>query len=79
MIGLALVTFVTVFAAGLKSTVAHVIDENFAGGLVIQNSNGLSPIPAGAAVAARKVPGVRSVATVRSAEAKLLGGAPRRG
>jgi putative ABC transport system permease protein len=73
MIGLALVTFVTVFSAGLKSSVAQVIDENFAGGLVIQNSDGFSPIPAGAAVAARKVPGVELVATIRSVEAKLLG------
>ncbi len=47
MIGLALVAFVTVFAAGLKSSVAQVVDENFAGGLVIQNTNGFSPIPNG--------------------------------
>jgi putative ABC transport system permease protein len=73
MIGLALVAFVTVFAAGLKSSVAQVVDENFAGGLVIQNTNGFSPIPNGAAVAARKVPGVETVATVRSAQAKLAG------
>jgi putative ABC transport system permease protein len=73
MIGLALVTFVTVFAAGLKSSVASVVDENFAGGLVIQNSNGFSPIPNGAATAARKVPGVDLVATIRSAQAKLVG------
>ena len=73
MIGLALVTFVTVFAAGLKSSVAKVVDENFDGGLVIQNSDGFSPIPAGAAIAARKVPGVDLVATIRSTEAKLLG------
>lgn len=73
MIGLALVTFVTVFSAGLKSSVAQVIDENFEGGLVIQNTDGFSPIPAGAAVAARKVPGVDLVATIRSTEAKLLG------
>jgi putative ABC transport system permease protein len=73
MIGLALVAFVTVFAAGLKSSVAQVIDENFAGGLVIQNTDGFSPIPAGAAVAARKVPGVQLVATIRTTEAKLLG------
>jgi putative ABC transport system permease protein len=74
MIGLALVTFVTVFAAGLKSTVAQVVDENFAGGLVIQNSDGFSPIPAGAARAARRVPGVEAVATIRSAKAKLIEG-----
>ncbi|HEX6688552.1 MAG TPA: FtsX-like permease family protein [Solirubrobacterales bacterium] len=73
MIGLALVTFVTVFAAGLKSSVAQVIDENFAGGLVIQNTDGFSPIPGGAASAARKVPGVKLVATIRATEAELLG------
>jgi putative ABC transport system permease protein len=71
MIALALVTFITVFAAGLKSSVAQVIDENFAGGLVIENSDGFSPIPAGAAFAAAKVPGVKSVATLRSAEARI--------
>jgi putative ABC transport system permease protein len=72
MIGLALVAFVTVFAAGIKSTVAQVVDENFAGGLVIQNTDGFSPIPNGTAVAARKVPGVATVATVRSSQAKLV-------
>jgi putative ABC transport system permease protein len=73
MISLALVTFVTVFASGLKSSVAQVIEENFSGGLVIENSDGFSPIPAGAAVAAAKVPGVKGVATIRGAEAKLVG------
>jgi len=73
MIGLALVAFVTVFAAGLKSSVAQVIDENFEGGLVIQNTDGFSPIPAGAAAAARRVPGVELVATIRATEAGLLG------
>jgi putative ABC transport system permease protein len=74
MIGLALVAFVTVFAAGLKSSVAQVVDENFAGGLIIQNSDGFSPIPNGTATAARKVPGVELVATIRSAQAKVLAG-----
>jgi putative ABC transport system permease protein len=74
MIGLTVVAFVTVFAAGLKSSVAQVVDENFAGGLVIQNSDGFSPIPAGAAIAARQVPGVATVATVRQEQAKLLPG-----
>jgi putative ABC transport system permease protein len=73
MIALALVTFITVFASGLKSSVAKVIDENFAGGLVIENSDGFSPIPAGAALAAAKVPGVKGVATIRGAEAKVVG------
>jgi putative ABC transport system permease protein len=74
MIGLTVVAFVTVFAAGLKSSVAQVIDENFAGGIAIQNSDGFSPIPAGAARAARGVPGVSAVATIRAEQAKLLPG-----
>lgn len=72
MIGVALVAFVAVFAAGLKSTVAQVVDENFAGGLIVQNSDGFSPIPNGAAKAAEKVPGVEFVATIRGAEAKVV-------
>jgi len=72
MIGVTLVAFVTVFAAGLKSTVAQVVDENFAGGLVIQNTDGFSPIPNATAAAAEKVPGVELVATIRGAEAKVL-------
>jgi len=77
MIGVTLVAFVTVFAAGLKSTVAQVVDENFAGGLVIQNTDGFSPIPNGTAKAAEQVPGVALVATIRGAEAKLIeGGRP---
>jgi len=74
MIGVTLVAFVTVFAAGLKSTVAQVVDENFAGGLVIQNTDGFSPIPNGTAKAAERVPGVELVATIRGAEAKVLEG-----
>jgi len=77
MIGVTLVAFVTVFAAGIKSTVAQVVDENFAGGLVIQNTDGFSPIPNATARAAEKVPGVELVASIRGAEAKLLeGGRP---
>ena len=38
---------------------------------MIQNTDGFSPIPDGAAAAARKVPGVELVATIRSAQAKL--------
>jgi len=74
MIGVALVAFVAVFAAGLKSTVAQVVDENFSGGLVIQNTDGFSPIPAGIVGAAEKVPGVESVQSISSSKAQFLGG-----
>jgi putative ABC transport system permease protein len=73
MIGLALVTFVTIFAAGLKGSIASAVDRNFQGELVIQNSDGFSPIPAGAAARARTVPGVGTVSTLRSTEAEIYG------
>ncbi len=74
MIGLAVVAFVTVFAAGIKSSIATAVDESFQGELVLQNSDGFSPISPRAADAARQVPGVELVSTVRAAQAKLLDG-----
>jgi len=80
MIGLAVVAFVTVFAAGIKSSIATAVDDSFQGDLVIQNSDGFSPISPNAATAAERVPGVAFVSTLRAAQAKLLngdGGKPR--
>ena len=74
MIGLAVVAFVTVFADGIKSSISSAIDDNFQGELVIQNSDGFSPISPRAATVARKVDGVEMVATLRSTQAKLVGG-----
>ncbi len=73
MIGLALVSFVTVFAAGLKASIATAIDQNFNGQLVLQNSNGFDPIPSAAATAVTKVPGVQTVSTLRSTQVKVAG------
>jgi putative ABC transport system permease protein len=74
MIGLAVVAFVTVFAAGIKSSIATAVDESFQGELVLQNSDGFSPISPRAASLARQVPGVELVSTLRTAQAKLLDG-----
>ncbi|HEY5815903.1 MAG TPA: FtsX-like permease family protein [Solirubrobacterales bacterium] len=74
MIGLAVVAFVTVFAAGIKSSIATAVDESFQGELVLQNSDGFSPISPRAAGAARQVPGVELVSAMRIAQAKLLDG-----
>jgi putative ABC transport system permease protein len=73
MIGLALVVFVTIFAAGLKASIANAIDSNFQGQLEIQNTNGFGPIPAAAAAAVRKVPGVGVVSTLRTAQVTVDG------
>ena len=79
MIGLAVVAFVTVFAAGIKSSIATAVDESFQGELVIQNSDGFSPISPRIIPAASQVPGVELVSSLRSAQAKLLedGSKPR--
>jgi putative ABC transport system permease protein len=79
MIGLALVSFVTVFAAGLKASIADAIENNFQGELEIQNTNGYDPIPSAAAAAVRKVPGVQTVSTLQATQVKIdgVGGKPR--
>jgi putative ABC transport system permease protein len=74
MIGLAVVAFVTVFAAGIKSSIANAVDESFQGDLVLQNSDGFSPISPRAADLAREVRGVELISTMRAAQAKVLDG-----
>ncbi len=73
MIGLAIVSFVTVFAAGIKDSIASAVDRNFQGDVVVQNVDGFSPIPARAADTIRGVPGVRTVSTLRFSGAKYKG------
>ena len=58
MIGLALVTFVTVFAAGLKGSINNAIDQTFAGDLILSNNDGFSDIPVKTADASRSIDGV---------------------
>jgi len=74
MIGLAVVAFVTVFAAGIKGSIATAVDESFQGELVLQNSDGFTPISPRAAGVARQVPGVELVSAMRATEARLLSG-----
>ena len=73
MIGLALVSFVTIIAAGLNASIAKTIEDNFAGELIIQNLDGLSPIPKGVVGAARDVDGVATVSPSAYANAEVEG------
>ena len=57
MIGVAMVVFVTVFAAGITSSVTSAIDRNFQGDVFVQNTDGFSPIPASIAAEVRRRPG----------------------
>ena len=64
MIGLAVVVFVTVFAAGISASVGNAIDRNFQGDIVLQNTDGFSPISADAGREAAQVDGVRTVSSL---------------
>jgi putative ABC transport system permease protein len=77
MIGLAIVSFVTVFAAGIKDSIASAVDRNFQGDVVVQNVDGFSPIPTRVAATIRRVPGAETVSTLRAAGAKYKGSTVR--
>src|ERR687895_1195754 len=64
MIGLAVVVFVTVFAAGISASIRNAIDRNFQGDVVLQNTDGFSPISPGAGREAEQVDGVRTVSSL---------------
>jgi putative ABC transport system permease protein len=64
MIGLAVVVFVTVFAAGISASVGNAIDRNFQGDIVLQNTDGFSPISSGAGREAAQVQGVKTVSSL---------------
>ena len=58
MIGLALVTFVTVLAAGLRASINDTVDKNFAGDLVLHQQGRVLPDPLrGRAGAVARIPG----------------------
>ncbi len=65
MIGLALVSFVAVFAAGIKGSIDDAIDKTFAGDLFLLHSDGFSDIPVSSADAVSEVDGVETASTLR--------------
>jgi putative ABC transport system permease protein len=73
MIGLALVTFVTVLAGGLRASINDTVDENFAGDLVLLNQDNFSPIPAQAGRAVRRIPGVAIVSPINVSAGRVKG------
>ena len=73
MIGVAMVVFVTVFAAGITSSVNGAIDRNFQGDIFVQNTDGFSPIPASIAPEVRRTRGVGPVSSLRFGNATVDG------
>ncbi|HET9508324.1 MAG TPA: FtsX-like permease family protein [Gaiellaceae bacterium] len=72
MIGLALVTLVAVLAQGITSTFRNSVEEIFIADYAITAQNNFAPIPIAAAEAAADAPGVETVASVRTAEARIF-------
>jgi putative ABC transport system permease protein len=71
MIGLALIVFVTVFAAGINSSVANTIDKSFRGEIALQNTDGFSPFPRDALDVAGGVDGVSTISSITYATGAL--------
>jgi putative ABC transport system permease protein len=75
MIGLALVTLISILAAGTKASINQAIDRSFAGNLIVSNSAtaGNAGIPPEIPAALRTVTGVRSVTAVAFSEGRVRG------
>jgi putative ABC transport system permease protein len=71
MIGLALVSFVAVFAAGLRGSIDDAIDKTFAGDLILANTDGFSDIPVRAGEAIEDVDGVEAVSPARYTQQRV--------
>jgi putative ABC transport system permease protein len=73
MIGLALVTLVSVLAAGLKSTFNSAVNSIFKGDYALTATDNFSPISIASEQALAKVPGVTVVSGVRAGDGKAFG------
>jgi putative ABC transport system permease protein len=73
MIGLALVTFVAVLGAGLRSSFESAVNQVFHADYALTSQNNFSPLATPASDALRKVPGVTAVSGVRAGDGKAFG------
>jgi putative ABC transport system permease protein len=74
-VGIALVAFVSVLAAGTKATIDQAVSRSFAGNLIVENSQSGTEqgIPALIAPALRRVPGVQRVTPIAFTVGRLKG------
>jgi putative ABC transport system permease protein len=74
MIGLALVTFVSILASGVKASIDDTVENRQKAQLVILNKDGnFTPISPDSATASRRVPGVDVVSPLKSSQVKIDG------
>jgi putative ABC transport system permease protein len=73
MVGVALVAFVSIFAAGVKETIAKAVDDNLKAAFVVQNTDGFSPFSPAVLRRVEQVPGVSTTSPVRFGQARVQG------
>jgi putative ABC transport system permease protein len=74
MVGVALVTFASIFAAGIRETINRAVDQNLTAELVVQSDdNGFSAFPADAVRRLAQAPQVQAASPIRFSEAKVRG------
>ncbi len=73
MIGVTLVAFVAIFAAGLKASIDEAVNNGLKGDLVVQSET-FQPVPTSASRALAEVPGVGVVSPVRFGVGEVLDG-----
>ena len=73
MVGVALVAFVSIFAAGVKETIAKAVDDNLKAAFVVQNTDGFSPFSPAVLERLQRVPGVSETSPVRFGQARVQG------
>ncbi|HZT84847.1 MAG TPA: FtsX-like permease family protein [Gaiellaceae bacterium] len=73
MIGLALVTLVSVIAAGITKSFRGAVNDLWISGYAITAQNNFDPIPIAAGNAAARTPGVQAIANVRGGDALVFG------
>jgi putative ABC transport system permease protein len=74
MIGLALVTFVAIFAQGIRNSFESAVDQLFVANYAITATNTFTPIDATVGRALPGKPGVKDVTPIRAGSARYLGG-----
>ncbi len=71
-VGLGLVAFISVLAAGTKATIDQAVSRSFAGSLIIDNTQGTEGgIPAAVAPAIRRVEGVGAVTAIAFTQGRV--------
>ncbi len=73
MIGVALVSFVTVFAAGLRGSINDAIDQIIRGDLIVAHSDGFTDVPVRIADDLAQIEGVEDASALRYTQSEVEG------